>query len=46
MLPLTAGFLIVGPVSGALSDRFGTRAFATGGMIIAAGSFLWLALLP
>jgi MFS family permease len=46
MLPLTAGFLIVGPVSGALSDRFGARAFATGGMIIAAGSFLWLALLP
>jgi MFS family permease len=46
MLPLTAGFLIVGPVSGALSDRFGARAFATGGMVIAAGSFVFLALLP
>jgi MFS family permease len=46
MLPLTAGFLIVGPVSGALSDRFGARAFATGGMVIAAGSFVCLALLP
>jgi MFS family permease len=46
MLPLTVGFLIVGPVSGWLSDRFGARSFATGGMIIAAGSFVWLALLP
>ncbi|MGH3780500.1 MAG: MFS transporter [Pseudonocardiaceae bacterium] len=46
MLPLTVGFLIVGPVSGWLSDRFGARSFATGGMIIAASSFGWLALLP
>ena len=30
MLPLTLGFLIAGPVSGALSDRFGSRPFATG----------------
>ena len=33
MLPLTAGFLISGPLSGILSDRFGARPFATGGMI-------------
>src|ERR1019366_8577357 len=33
MLPLTAGFLIAGPLSGYLSDRFGARPFATGGMI-------------
>ena len=33
MLPLTAGFLIAGPLSGILSDRFGARPFATGGMI-------------
>ncbi|MDQ2790944.1 MAG: MFS transporter [Actinomycetota bacterium] len=46
MLPLTVGFLIVGPVSGWLSDRFGARSFATGGMIVAAVSFGWLALLP
>ncbi len=46
MLPLTVGFLIVGPVSGWLSDRYGARSFATGGMIIAAVSFGWLALLP
>ncbi len=31
MLPLTVGFLIAGPTSGYLSDRFGARPFATGG---------------
>ena len=36
MLPLTIGFLAAGPVSGALSDRFGARAFTTGGMLITA----------
>ena len=46
MLPLTAGFLLAGPVSGVLSDRFGSRPFATGGMIAAAGSFLLLEMLP
>jgi MFS family permease len=46
MLPLTAGFLIAGPVSGILSDRFGSRPFATGGMLAAALSFALLELLP
>jgi len=46
MLPLTAGFLIAGPVSGILSDRFGSRPFATGGMLAAAASFGLLELLP
>ncbi|MBO0827644.1 MAG: MFS transporter [Streptosporangiales bacterium] len=46
MLPLTVGFLIAGPVSGWLSDRFGARLFATFGMVIAAGSFVWLLVLP
>ena len=46
MLPMTLGFLVAGPVSGWLSDRYGARPFATGGMVIAAGSFLWLLALP
>ncbi len=46
MLPLTVGFLIAGPVSGYLSDRFGARPFATGGMVVAAASFGLLELLP
>jgi MFS family permease len=46
MLPLTAGFLIAGPISGFLSDRYGARPFATGGMLLAAVSFLLLEQLP
>ena len=46
MLPLSVGFLLAGPVSGYLSDRFGARPFATGGMIGAAISFVFLDLLP
>src|SRR5690348_10081494 len=46
MLPLIAGFLVAGPASGWLSDRFGARPFATGGMLLAALSFLLLILLP
>jgi MFS family permease len=46
MLPLTLGLLIVGPLSGVLSDRFGARPFATGGMLAAALSFGLLMLLP
>jgi MFS family permease len=46
MLPLTVGFLLAGPVSGILSDRYGSRPFATGGMLVSALSFLLLAMLP
>jgi MFS family permease len=46
MLPLTAGFLIAGPISGVLSDHYGSRLFATGGMIGTAISFVLLELLP
>jgi MFS family permease len=46
MLPLTVGFLIAGPLSGWLSDRFGARPFATGGMFVAAISFILLLQLP
>ena len=46
MLPLTVGFLVAGPLSGWLSDRYGARPFATGGMVLAAASFVLLALLP
>jgi MFS family permease len=46
MLPLIGGFLVAGPASGWLSDRFGARPFATGGMVLAALSFLLLIVLP
>jgi MFS family permease len=46
MLPLTAGFLIAGPISGILSDRYGARPFATSGLLVAACCFVGLMLLP
>ncbi|HEX2850758.1 MAG TPA: MFS transporter [Acidimicrobiales bacterium] len=46
MLPITAGFLLAGPLSGWLSDRYGARPFATGGMLLAAVSFAALMALP
>jgi MFS family permease len=46
MLPMTAGFLIAGPISGYLSDRFGSRTFATAGMLGAVITFLLLEQLP
>ncbi|MGW5460390.1 MFS transporter [Streptomyces sp. NPDC003996] len=46
MLPLTLGFLVAGPLSGYLSDRFGARLFSTAGLIVVAGSFLGLLTLP
>jgi EmrB/QacA subfamily drug resistance transporter len=46
MLPLTAGFLIAGPISGTLSDRYGPRPFATAGLLLAACCFAGLMLLP
>jgi MFS family permease len=46
MLPLTGGFLLAGPLAGWLSDRYGARPFATGGMLIAAASFALLTFLP
>ncbi len=46
LLPLTAGLLVAGPVSGALSDRFGARGFATTGMVVFGASFVGMLLLP
>jgi MFS family permease len=46
LLPLTAGFLVAGPLSGALSDRFGARWFATGGLLLTAVTFVGLFVIP
>ncbi|MCW2677698.1 MAG: transporter [Modestobacter sp.] len=46
LVPLTLGFLVAGPASGALSDRFGARWFATGGLLLTAVSFVGLVLIP
>ena len=46
MIPLTAGFLIVGPLAGWMSDRHGARLFATTGLVVSGAAFLLLETLP
>lgn len=46
LLPMTLGFLVAGPVAGLLSDRYGARPFATGGMVLSAVTFLALIAIP
>jgi MFS family permease len=46
MLPLTIGFLVAGPVSGYLSDKYGARLFAAAGFVVMAASFAGLLALP
>jgi MFS family permease len=46
MLPLIVGFLLAGPLSGVLSDRYGARPFTTGGAALVAISFILLERLP
>jgi MFS family permease len=46
MLPLTAGFIIMGPTSGWLSDKYGARWISTTGMVMVASAFAILALMP
>ncbi len=46
MLPLTVGFMIMGPISGFLSDRYGARTFSTAGMLVTAAGFGGLLLVP
>ena len=46
LLPMTAGFLVSGPVSGILSDKFGSRGIATAGTAVFAASFVALMLVP
>jgi MFS family permease len=46
LLPMTAGFLVSGPTSGILSDKFGSRGIASSGMAVFAASFVALMLIP
>ncbi|MBB4852648.1 MFS family permease [Mycobacteroides chelonae] len=46
LLPMTLGFLVAGPIAGVLSDRYGARPFATGGMVLSAVTFVALIAIP
>ncbi len=46
LVPLTIGFLLSAPLSGVLSDRYGAKAFTTGGSLLTALTFFLLLFLP
>lgn len=46
MLPIAAGFLVAGPLSGRLSDIYGSRVLATLGMLLTAFTFVLLMAIP
>ncbi|HXR72074.1 MAG TPA: MFS transporter [Actinocrinis sp.] len=46
LVPLTVGFLVAGPIAGRLSDRYGHRSFAIGGLLLMAATFGGMLLLP
>ncbi|HXY56269.1 MAG TPA: MFS transporter [Nitrososphaerales archaeon] len=46
MIPMIAGFAIMGPVSGYFSDKYGARVFATLAMVVTATTFIALTFLP
>jgi EmrB/QacA subfamily drug resistance transporter len=46
LLPFSVAFVMLGPLSGALSDRFGPRFFAPTGLVLSAVALFWFATLP
>jgi len=46
LIPLSLGLVVMGPLSGYLSDRYGARGFSTLGMLITGTAFLALSELP
>jgi EmrB/QacA subfamily drug resistance transporter len=44
--PMLIGFVIMGPISGRISDRRGAKALATMGMVVTAAGFIALSFIP
>jgi EmrB/QacA subfamily drug resistance transporter len=46
LIPFSVAFVSLGPLSGYLSDRFGSRGFATAGLLIVSVALFWFGLAP
>ncbi|MEM3670780.1 MAG: MFS transporter [Thermoprotei archaeon] len=46
LVPFSLAFVSSGPLSGFLSDKYGSRPFVTAGIVIGSAALLWFALLP
>jgi MFS family permease len=46
MIPFMLGFVVAGPISGKLSDRYGARLFATSGMLLTAAMYAVMMTFP
>lgn len=46
IIPFSIAFVLLGPLSGYLSDKYGSRRFATTGLLLSGVAFLIFALLP
>lgn len=46
LIPFAVAFVIIGPLAGYLSDRYGARGFTTGGLAISSAGFIGLSLIP
>jgi EmrB/QacA subfamily drug resistance transporter len=46
LIPFSVAFVTLGPLSGYLSDRFGSRGLATGGVLVVSAALFWFGLFP
>ncbi|MDH2900217.1 MAG: MFS transporter [archaeon] len=46
IIPFSIAFVLLGPLSGYLSDKYGSRRFATAGLLLSGVAFVIFALLP
>jgi Arabinose efflux permease len=46
MIPFMVGFVVSGPISGRLSDKYGARPFATGGMLLSGAMYAVMMAFP